>query len=41
LILAAVFVVVDVRTGVLSLLGAVALNLVIAVNHRAGRYHGV
>ena len=24
----------------LSLLGAVALNLVIAVNHRAGRYHG-
>ena len=40
LILAAVFVVVDVRTGVLSLLGALALNLVIAVNHRAGRYHG-
>ena len=40
LILAAVFVVVDVPTGVLSLLGALALNLVIAVNHRAGRYHG-
>jgi uncharacterized membrane-anchored protein YitT (DUF2179 family) len=39
-ILAAVFVVVDVRTGLLSLLGALALNLVIAVNHRAGRYHG-
>jgi uncharacterized membrane-anchored protein YitT (DUF2179 family) len=39
-ILSAVFLVVDVRTGLLSLLGAVALNLVIAVNHRAGRYHG-
>ena len=39
-ILAAVFVVADVRTGLLSLLGAAALNLVIAVNHRAGRYHG-
>jgi len=39
-ILAAVFVVVDVRTGLLSLLGALALNVVIAVNHKAGRYYG-
>ena len=39
-ILAVVFVVVDVRTGLLSLLGALALNVVIAVNHKAGRYYG-
>jgi uncharacterized membrane-anchored protein YitT (DUF2179 family) len=41
LIVLAALAVVDLRSIVLSLLGAVALNLVVAVNHRPGRYLGV
>jgi uncharacterized membrane-anchored protein YitT (DUF2179 family) len=41
LILAASFWIVSPRLIALSILGAVALNLVIAVNHRPGRYMGV
>ena len=41
LILAAAFGVVDAWKVALSLLGAAALNLVIGVNHRTDRYHGV
>jgi hypothetical protein len=40
LIVLAALAVVDLRSIVLSLLGAVALNLVVAVNHRPGRYLG-
>ena len=40
IVLAAVFVVAPERV-LLSVLGAVALNLVLAINHRAGRYMGV
>jgi uncharacterized membrane-anchored protein YitT (DUF2179 family) len=32
---------VDAKRVALSVLGAVALNLVVAVNHRRGRYLGV
>jgi uncharacterized membrane-anchored protein YitT (DUF2179 family) len=39
-IVLAAFGVVDVKRIALSVLGAVALNLVIAVNHRPGRYFG-
>lgn len=41
LIVVASFFVVDAWHVLLSILGAVALNLVIAVNHRPGRYMGV
>ena len=41
LILLAAFVVLPFTQALLSLLGAVALNLVVAVNHRPGRYLGV
>jgi uncharacterized membrane-anchored protein YitT (DUF2179 family) len=41
LILLAAFAATDPRTALLSLLGAVAVNLVIGVNHRADRYYGV
>jgi hypothetical protein len=37
----AAFAMVDVQRIALSVLGAVALNLVVAVNHRPGRYLGV
>jgi uncharacterized membrane-anchored protein YitT (DUF2179 family) len=40
-ILLAAFVVLPFTQALLSLLGAVALNLVVAVNHRPGRYLGV
>ena len=40
-ILAAAFFVRDPTSIALSILGAVALNLVIAVNHKAGRYMGI
>jgi len=40
-ILAAAFFVRDPASIALSILGAVALNLVIAVNHKAGRYMGI
>jgi uncharacterized membrane-anchored protein YitT (DUF2179 family) len=40
-ILLAAFVVLPFKQALLSLLGAVALNLVVAVNHRPGRYLGV
>ena len=40
IVMAAVFVV-PVDKGLLSVLGAVALNLVLAINHRADRYMGV
>lgn len=40
-ILLAAFVVLPPRQALLSLLGAVALNLVVAINHRPGRYLGV
>jgi uncharacterized membrane-anchored protein YitT (DUF2179 family) len=39
-ILIAAFALTDASKALLSLLGAFALNLVIAVNHRAGRYYG-
>jgi uncharacterized membrane-anchored protein YitT (DUF2179 family) len=41
LILLAAFVVLAPAQALLSLLGAVALNMVVAVNHRPGRYLGV
>ena len=41
LILLAAFAVTDLRHALLSLLGAVALNLVIGINHRSDRYFGV
>jgi uncharacterized membrane-anchored protein YitT (DUF2179 family) len=40
-ILLAAFVALPFKQALLSLLGAVALNLVVAVNHRPGRYLGV
>jgi uncharacterized membrane-anchored protein YitT (DUF2179 family) len=40
-ILAASFTVLDWHQVVLSVVGAVALNLVIAINHRKGRYVGM
>lgn len=40
-IVAAAFAIVEADRVVLSVLGAVALNLVVAVNHRPGRYLGV
>jgi uncharacterized membrane-anchored protein YitT (DUF2179 family) len=40
-IVAAALALVDATRVVLSVLGAVALNLVVAVNHRPGRYLGV
>jgi uncharacterized membrane-anchored protein YitT (DUF2179 family) len=40
-ILLAAFAVSDVQKALLSLLGAVALNVVIGVNHRTDRYYGV
>jgi uncharacterized membrane-anchored protein YitT (DUF2179 family) len=40
-IVLAAFAIVDVQRIALSVLGAVALNLVVAVNHRPGRYLGV
>ena len=40
-ILLAAFMVLPFKQALLSLLGAVALNLVVAVNHRPGRYLGV
>jgi uncharacterized membrane-anchored protein YitT (DUF2179 family) len=40
-ILLAAFAVSDVQKALLSLLGAVALNMVIGVNHRTDRYYGV
>lgn len=40
-IVLAAFAIVDVHRVVLSVLGALALNLVIAINHRPGRYLGV
>ncbi len=40
-ILLAAFAATDPRTALLSLLGAVAVNLVIGVNHRTDRYYGV
>lgn len=40
-IVLAAFAVVDVQRIALSVLGAIALNLVIAINHRPGRYLGV
>ncbi|MCU0951099.1 MAG: YitT family protein [Burkholderiaceae bacterium] len=40
-ILLAAFVVLPPRQALLSLLGAVALNMVVAINHRPGRYLGV
>jgi uncharacterized membrane-anchored protein YitT (DUF2179 family) len=40
-ILLAAFVVADANKALLSLLGALALNVVIGVNHRADRYYGV
>ncbi|HAQ27434.1 MAG TPA: hypothetical protein DCQ80_15960, partial [Pseudomonas sp.] len=40
IVLAALFVV-PLDKVLLSVLGAVALNLVLAINHRAGRYMGV
>lgn len=40
-ILMAAFVALPFKQALLSLLGAVALNLVVAVNHRPGRYLGV
>ena len=40
-ILAAAFFVRDPTSIALSILGAIALNLVIAVNHKAGRYMGI
>jgi len=39
-ILVTAFALTDARKALLSLLGAFALNLVIAVNHRADRYYG-
>jgi uncharacterized membrane-anchored protein YitT (DUF2179 family) len=39
-IVAAAFAIVDARRVALSVLGAVALNFVVAVNHRPGRYLG-
>ncbi len=39
-ILITAFAITDANKALLSLLGAFALNLVIAVNHRAGRYYG-
>jgi uncharacterized membrane-anchored protein YitT (DUF2179 family) len=41
LILVAAFATTDPRKALLSLLGAVAVNLVIGVNHRSDRYYGV
>lgn len=40
-ILLAAFAVSDIQKALLSLLGAVALNVVIGVNHRTDRYYGV
>lgn len=40
-IVVAAFAIVDVERIALSVLGAIALNLVVAVNHRPGRYLGV
>lgn len=40
-IVAAAFAVVEPRLIVLSIVGAIALNLVVAVNHKPGRYLGV
>lgn len=40
-ILLAAFAATDPRKALLSLLGAVAVNLVIGINHRADRYYGV
>jgi uncharacterized membrane-anchored protein YitT (DUF2179 family) len=40
IVLAAVFIVPPDKVA-LSILGAVALNMVLAINHRAGRYMGV
>ncbi|MNT82657.1 hypothetical protein D3C72_2224170 [compost metagenome] len=40
IVLAAVFIV-PLDKVVLSIIGAVALNMVLAINHRAGRYMGV
>uniref|UniRef100_UPI0035675F66 YitT family protein n=1 Tax=Pseudomonas sp. TaxID=306 RepID=UPI0035675F66 len=40
IVLAAVFIV-SLDKVALSILGALALNLVLAINHRAGRYMGV
>ena len=40
-ILAAAFVTLPPAKALLSLLGAIALNMVVAVNHRPGRYLGV
>jgi uncharacterized membrane-anchored protein YitT (DUF2179 family) len=39
-IVLAAFAIVDAKQVVLSMVGALALNLVIAINHRAGRYLG-
>jgi uncharacterized membrane-anchored protein YitT (DUF2179 family) len=41
LIVLAAFTLVEPRLIAISVLGAVALNLVVAVNHRPGRYLGV
>jgi uncharacterized membrane-anchored protein YitT (DUF2179 family) len=41
LIVLAAFALVEPRLIAISVLGAVALNLVVAVNHRPGRYLGV
>jgi len=40
-IVAAAFAIVEPGRVLLSVLGAVALNLVVAVNHKPGRYLGV
>ena len=40
IVLASIFVVAPEKVA-LSVLGAVALNMVLAINHRAGRYMGV
>ncbi len=40
-ILLTAFAVTDANKALLSLLGAVALNMVIGVNHRTDRYYGV
>jgi uncharacterized membrane-anchored protein YitT (DUF2179 family) len=41
LIVVAALAIVDVKAVVISVLGAIALNLVVAVNHKPGRYLGV
>jgi hypothetical protein len=41
LIVAAALAIVDARLVAISVIGAVALNLVVAVNHKPGRYLGM